>query len=99
MNALDALGRLLAMRRSVITTREAAVRLGVSTSRASQLLGGFEKAGFDPVYLRAPGGGVALPELELPTGFQKRKAAQWVARIHRPRLRTIASRDPERILS
>ncbi len=45
MRTADAFGELLHLRRSIIETREAAVRLGVSTSRASQLLHSLEEAG------------------------------------------------------
>lgn len=42
MKSSDALGDLLGLRKAIIGTREAAVRLGVSTSRASQLLDSLE---------------------------------------------------------
>jgi predicted transcriptional regulator of viral defense system len=45
MKPTDALGDLLRLQRPIIATSEAAVRLGVSTSRASRLLGSFEQAG------------------------------------------------------
>ena len=45
MKAIEALGRLHSLRRPIIQTREAAARLGVSRSRASQLLSSFEQAG------------------------------------------------------
>ncbi len=45
MRPTDAYGDLLRLRRSIIETREAAIRLGVSTSRASQLLRSLEEAG------------------------------------------------------
>jgi len=45
MKPTDAFGDLLRLRQSIIETREAAVRLGVSTSRASQLLHSLEKSG------------------------------------------------------
>ena len=45
MRPTDALGDLLRFGRPFIETREAAVRLGVSTARASQLLGSLEQAG------------------------------------------------------
>ncbi|MEI6448880.1 MAG: type IV toxin-antitoxin system AbiEi family antitoxin domain-containing protein [Actinomycetes bacterium] len=45
MTAIEALGRLQSLRRPIIQTREAAARLGVSRSRASQLLSSFEQAG------------------------------------------------------
>jgi predicted transcriptional regulator of viral defense system len=41
----EALGHLLRLRRPIIETREAATCLGVSVSRASQLLSSFEQAG------------------------------------------------------
>ncbi len=45
MKAIEALGRLHGLRRPIIQTREAAARLGVSRSRASQLLSSFEQVG------------------------------------------------------
>ena len=45
MRSTDALGELLRLGRPVIDTREAAIRLRVSTARASQLLGSLEQAG------------------------------------------------------
>ncbi|MEX0989081.1 MAG: type IV toxin-antitoxin system AbiEi family antitoxin domain-containing protein [Actinomycetota bacterium] len=45
MKATDALGDLLTMRRPIVTTREAAARLGLSTSRASQILRSLEESG------------------------------------------------------
>lgn len=45
MKPTDALGDLLRLRRPIIETREAAVRLGLSVSRASQLLGSLEASG------------------------------------------------------
>jgi predicted transcriptional regulator of viral defense system len=45
MKATDALGRLHALRRPLLETREAAALLDVSTSRASQLLSSFARAG------------------------------------------------------
>ncbi len=45
MKPTDAFGDLLRLRRSIIETREAAVRLGVSVSRASQLLHSLEESG------------------------------------------------------
>ena len=45
MKPTDAFGDLLRLRRSIIETREAAVRLGLSISRASQLLHSLEKSG------------------------------------------------------
>ena len=45
MKPTDAFGDLLRLRRSIIETREAAVRLGVSISRASQLLHSLEESG------------------------------------------------------
>lgn len=45
MRASEAFGSLLQIGRPFIETREAAIRLGVSTSRASQLLGELAKAG------------------------------------------------------
>lgn len=45
MKTTDAFGDLLRLRQSIIETREAAVRLGVSTSRASQLLRSLEGSG------------------------------------------------------
>lgn len=40
----------------------------------------------------------ALPELELPKGFDTREARRWAARIPSGRLRTIVDRQLERIL-
>lgn len=52
-----------------------------------------EKALFDTVYLRAPGGERAfLPELSLPERFETAKLDDWVARIARPGLRTLVAR-------
>ncbi len=45
MRHADALGDLLRLRRPIIETREAAVRLGVSVSRASHLLRSLEESG------------------------------------------------------
>jgi predicted transcriptional regulator of viral defense system len=45
VKSTDAFGDLLRMRQLIIETREAAVRLGVSTSRASQLLHSLEQSG------------------------------------------------------
>lgn len=45
MRPTDAFGDLLRLGRPVIETREAAVRLGVSTARASQVLRSLEEAG------------------------------------------------------
>jgi predicted transcriptional regulator of viral defense system len=45
MKQTDAFGDLVQLGRPVIETREAAVRLGVSISRASQILGSLEKSG------------------------------------------------------
>lgn len=45
MKPTDALADLLRLERPVLTTREAAVRLGMSISRASQLLRSLEKSG------------------------------------------------------
>lgn len=45
MRPTEAFGDLLRLRRPIIETREAAIRLGVSTSRASQLLRSLEEAG------------------------------------------------------
>lgn len=45
MKPTDAFGDLLRLRRPIIETREAAVRLGLSTSRASQLLRSLEESG------------------------------------------------------
>jgi predicted transcriptional regulator of viral defense system len=45
MRPTDAFGDLLRLRRSIIQTREAAVRLGLSISRASQLLRSLEESG------------------------------------------------------
>lgn len=45
MNTTDALADLLRLDRPVFSTREAAVRLGVPVSRASQLLGSLQDSG------------------------------------------------------
>lgn len=45
MKPTDAFGDLLRLRRSIIETREAAVRLGLSISRASQLMRSLEGSG------------------------------------------------------
>lgn len=45
MKPTDAFGDLLRLHRPIIETREAAVRLGVSVSRASQILGLLEESG------------------------------------------------------
>lgn len=45
MKPTDAFGDLLRLRRPIIETREAAVRLGMSISRASQLLHSLEESG------------------------------------------------------
>ena len=45
MKSTDALGDLLQLKRPLIETREAAVRLGISLSRASHLLAGLDRAG------------------------------------------------------
>ena len=192
MKATDALGRLHALRRPLLETREAAALLGVSTSRASQLLSSFahaglairvrrglwslqpdidptvvppyltaplpayvsfwsalhrhgmieqiprqvfiaslartqrittplgtfsvhhlapelftgfeslpgggymatpEKALFDTIYVRAvAGGGLNLPEVELPATFREEKLEEWNDRVARPRLRTLVAR-------
>lgn len=45
MKPTDALADLLRLERPIFSTREAAVRLGVSISRASQLLGSLQESG------------------------------------------------------
>ncbi len=56
-----------------------------------------EKAVFDAVYLLAPEGGrMHLPELELPEGFLAADLEEWIARIARPRLRTLVRRNLDR---
>ncbi len=58
-----------------------------------------EKALFDTVYLlSARSGTVSLPELELPDGFDATKDWWWVDRIPADRLRTMVSRELDRIL-
>jgi predicted transcriptional regulator of viral defense system len=58
-----------------------------------------EKALFDTVYVRtAVAGRVALTELELTAGFDARRLEVWTGRIARPRLRTLVSRELERVL-
>lgn len=59
-----------------------------------------EKALFDTVYLSAPrGGGIRLPELEIPDGFQEDKLEAWTRRVARPRLRTIVTRGLTKALA
>jgi len=58
-----------------------------------------EKALFDTVYLlSARSGTVSLPELELPDGFDATEEWWWVDRIPAGRLRTMVSRELDRIL-
>ena len=88
-------------------TRRAVTTLGVYEIHhlVPELFGGFtgsqesgylatpEKALFDAIYLRAPaGGGVHLPELELPPGFDEGRLQEWLGRVQRPRLRTLVAR-------
>lgn len=52
-----------------------------------------EKALFDTVYLRSvAGGGLSLPEIELPASFRDGKLKEWLDRVARPRLRTLVAR-------
>jgi predicted transcriptional regulator of viral defense system len=72
---------------------------GYSGSGSAGYLANPEKALFDTIYLQAArGGGVFLPELELPESFDSEKLALWTARIAGPRLRTLVSREIERRL-
>jgi hypothetical protein len=58
-----------------------------------------EKALFDVVYTRAPRGGVVrFPELVLTDDFDRARLDGWVARIPRPRLRTLVGRGIEAAL-
>lgn len=73
---------------------------GFTGSQESGYLASPEKALFDTIYLRAPaGGGVRLPELELPPGFDQGKLQQWLARVERPRLRTLVERGLDAALA
>jgi len=66
---------------------------GFGGSQESGYLAAPEKALFDTIYLRAPaGGGLHLPELELPSGFDARRLHEWAGRIERRRLRTLVER-------
>jgi len=65
--------------------------------------GGFmatpEKALFDLVYVRAAAGSRAhLPELYLPTDFDRGVLERWCDRIQSPRLRTIVRRHLSKLL-
>jgi predicted transcriptional regulator of viral defense system len=66
---------------------------GFTGSQESGYVATPEKALFDTIYLRAPaGGGVHLPELELPPGFDEGELAEWLGKVSRPRLRTLVAR-------
>lgn len=66
---------------------------GFTGSQEGGYLATPEKALFDTIYLRAPaGGGVHLPELELPPDFDEDKLYEWLSRVERPRLRTLVAR-------
>lgn len=51
-----------------------------------------EKALFDSIYVRVPRARVYFPELSLPPGFDPSRFDAWLARIERPRLRTLVAR-------
>ena len=73
---------------------------GFTGSQESGYLATPEKALFDTIYLRAPaGGGVRLPELELPPAFDEGKLQEWLDRIQRPRLRTLVARGLDSALA
>jgi predicted transcriptional regulator of viral defense system len=58
-----------------------------------------EKALFDTVYLLSSrGGGVTLPELELPSGFGDELVHQWSERIPSRRLRTMVTKSVDLLL-
>lgn len=59
-----------------------------------------EKALFDIVYLRAARGGSAyLPEIELPSTFDRSGVDEWVDRIPATRLKSIVARELDAIVS
>jgi predicted transcriptional regulator of viral defense system len=73
---------------------------GYVGSASSGYLASPEKALFDVVYLRAARGGrVMLPEIELPDGFRADELEKWIARVARPRLRTLVARGIELVLT
>ena len=60
-----------------------------------------EKALVDFLYLSPTRGRLfaSLPELELPRGFRRSAAREWVRRVPSKRLRTIVARRLEQILA
>ena len=73
---------------------------GFTGSQESGYLAAPEKALFDTIYVRAPAsGGVHLPELELPPGFDESKLQEWLGRVKRPRLRTLVARGLDAALA
>ena len=73
---------------------------GFTGSQESGYLATPEKALFDTIYLRAPaGGGLHLPELELPAGFDAARMQEWLRTIERPRLRTLVERGIDAALA
>lgn len=73
---------------------------GYTGSEESGYLATPEKALFDTIYLRAPAGGrTFLPELVLPEAFEADKLQEWLARVARPRLRTLVARGLEAALA
>lgn len=67
---------------------------GYAPMREGGHLAAPEKALFDTIYLLTPRGGqIRLPELQLPEKFDERQSDEWTQRIHRPRLRTMVSRE------
>lgn len=76
-----------------------------------ELFGGFEETGgvrvatvekaiFDHCYVTTASGstGGRLPELDLPTGFSRRRIDAWIARIRSPRLKTLVTAAVDRAL-
>ena len=73
---------------------------GYSGSSGTGYVASPEKALFDTIYLRSSRGGqVFLPELSLPSRFERKKLNGWVNRVARPRLRTLVSRGLQDALS
>ncbi|MBA2460284.1 MAG: hypothetical protein H0V45_00705 [Actinobacteria bacterium] len=72
---------------------------GFTGSQEGGYLASPEKALFDTIYLRAPAGGVHLPELELPPVFDEDKLHEWLGRVARPRLRTLVARGLDAALA
>lgn len=72
---------------------------GFTGSTASGYVATPEKALFDTVYLRAArGGGLYLPELEVPEGFNQSELNRWTTRVTSPRLKTRVERGLDRVL-